>query len=164
MAILNAFKSRGYKDIDTSRLYPPGNAGASEAMLGKLEASSTFNIHTKVSGVHQADRIALSIQESFDALQTDHVETMFLHVPDRKTPFKETLGAMHAACQDGKFNNYGISNYTADEVQQILEICDAKGYSKPSVYQGHYNVITRGAEEKLIPLLHKHNVAFQVYR
>jgi aflatoxin B1 aldehyde reductase len=165
---LDTFKARGYKDLDTSRNYPPGKIGPSEEMLGKLNAASTFTIYTKVvsegEGAHRADRLAQSVEASFEALKTDHVETMYLHFPDRTTPIEETLGAMDAACRAGKFNTYGISNYTPDEVQRIFEICENKAFSKPSVYQGHYNVLTRGAEEKLIPLLREHNVAYHIYR
>lgn len=89
---------------------------------------------------------------------------MFLHVPDRQTPFEETAKAMNEALQQGKFEKFGLSNYTAAEVQAFIDICEKKGYATPSVYQGHYNAITRGGEKELFPLLRKHNIAFMAYR
>ena len=40
---------------------------------------------------------------------------------------------------------------------------EEKGYVKPSVYQGEYNLISRGVEAALIPLIRKHNIKFVAY-
>ena len=89
---------------------------------------------------------------------------MFLHVPDRQTPFEDTIKAMNDALQQGKFKKFGLSNYTAAEVQKFIEICEEKGYAKPSVYQGHYNAVVRGGEKELFPLLREYDIAFFAYR
>jgi len=89
---------------------------------------------------------------------------MFLHLPDRQTPFEDIAKAMNDAFQQGKFKNFGVSNYTANEVQRFIDICEERGYVKPSVYQGHYNAIVRGGEKDLFPLLRKHSIAFFAYR
>lgn len=67
---------------------------------------------------------------------------------------------MDAALREGKFKQYGLSNYSAAEVRRVLEICERDGYVKPSVYEGHYNAIVRGGEKELFPLLREHNMAF----
>ena len=46
---------------------------------------------------------------------------------------------------EGKFKEFGLSNYAAWEVVDIYHICKAKGWVLPSVYQGMYNPITRYA-------------------
>jgi len=89
---------------------------------------------------------------------------MFLHVPDRQTPFEDVAEAMDKAFRQGKFKNFGLSNYSPVEVQQFIDICEEKGFVKPSIYEGHYNAIVRGGEKELIPLLRKHNMAFFAYR
>jgi aflatoxin B1 aldehyde reductase len=165
---VDAFHDRGYNHIDTARDYSPNAPGASEARLGQVGAASRFTIHTKVHsghpGDHEPSKIALSIEQSLDALKTSSVETMFLHVPDRQTPFQDTAKAMNDALQRGQFKKFGLSNYTPAEVQKFIEICEQKGYTKPSVYQGHYNAIVRGGEKELFPILRKHNIAFFAYR
>lgn len=45
----------------------------------------------------------------------------------------------------------------------MLEICEAKHYIKPTVYQGAYNVLARNAESELLPLLHKNGISFYSY-
>ncbi|KAL8941176.1 MAG: hypothetical protein Q9216_002405 [Gyalolechia sp. 2 TL-2023] len=165
--LLDAFYSRGYIDIDTARDYSPSAPGASEVRLGQAGAASRFTIHSKVHsghpGDHEPSKIDLSIGRSLDALRTSTLETMFLHVPDRQTLFEDTAKAMNDAIQQGKFKKFGVSNYTAVEVQKLIEICEQKGFTKPTVYQGHYNAIVRGGEKELFPLLRKHNIAFFAY-
>ncbi|KAL8786509.1 MAG: hypothetical protein Q9213_002736 [Squamulea squamosa] len=166
-ALLDAFYSRGYRHLDTARNYSPNALGSAEVRLGQAEVASRFNIHTKVlsgqPGDHEPSKVALSIVESLGALKTPTVETMFLHLPDRQTPFEDTVKAMDDAFQEGKFKHFGLSNYTAAEVQKFIDICEQKGYTKPSVYQGHYNAIVRGGEKELFPLLRKHGIAFFAY-
>ncbi|KAL6152028.1 hypothetical protein ACJQWK_04650 [Exserohilum turcicum] len=88
---------------------------------------------------------------------------MFLHFPDRQTPFEDTAKAMNDALVQGKFRGFGLSNYSAAEVYRFLEICEEHGYAKPSVYEGHYNAIARGCEKELFPLLRKHGMSFYCY-
>ena len=47
---------------------------------------------------------------------------------------------------------------------KFFDICDEKGYVKPSVYQNNYSAIWRKSEEDMIPLLRRHNCAFYAYR
>ena len=81
-----------------------------------------------------------------------------------ETPFEEAIKAMNEALQQGKFKQYGLSNYSASEVQDIIEICERNGYDKPAVFQGHYNAIVRGGEKELFPLLRTHSISFFAYR
>ncbi|KAK1957253.1 Aldo/keto reductase [Colletotrichum sublineola] len=166
-ALLDAYRSRGYNHLDTARDYSPSVPGASESRLGRAKAASQFLIHTKVHsaepGDHEPAKLELSINQSLGDLQTSSVETMFLHFPDRQTPFEATAKAMSDALQQGKFQHYGLSNYSAEEVQRFIDICEQHGYTKPSVYEGHYNAIVRGGEKELFPLLRKHNMAFYAY-
>ncbi|KAJ4387461.1 hypothetical protein N0V93_008053 [Gnomoniopsis smithogilvyi] len=165
--LLDAFHGRGYTHLDTARDYSPDDQGASESRLGRAKAASRFTIHTKVHsadpGDHQPAKLELSINQSLHDLQTTSVDTMFLHFPDRQTPFEETAKAMNDGIKQGKFKNFGLSNYSAAEVQQFLTICEERGYAKPSVYEGHYNAIARGCEKDLIPLLRKYDMAFYAY-
>lgn len=118
--------------------------------------------HTE--GSHSAENIAASIDKSLAALKVTQVETMFLHVPRRETPFEETAKAMNEAFKQGKFKHFGLSNYPASDVQKFIDICDENGFVRPSVFQGHYNAVVRGAEEELIPLLRKYNMPFYGFR
>lgn len=113
--------------------------------------------------VHTAGRIRLSVARSLEDLRLPggaKVDVMFLHAPDRNTSFEVACQAMDQAWREGKFRRFGLSNYRADEVQSIIEICKEKGFVAPSVYQGQYNPIVRSGEKALFPLLREHGIAF----
>ena len=164
---MNLFSSSGYSQIDTAFDYRFGPNDGSESRLGAAGAASRFTIHTKVHsgepGAHQATNIEKSIKQSLEELKMDSVETMFLHVPDRDTPFEESAKAMDKAYKEGKFRKFGLSNYAPEEVQKFIDICQENGYVKPSVYQGGYNPIVRAGEKHLFPILRKNGMAFFAY-
>lgn len=169
---LDTFYERGGRHLDTSRNYSPSAKASSEPRLGAANAGSRFNIDTKIVGVpgngpfHTAEKTKSSIDASVADLKLPDgakVDIMYLHLPDRETPFEETLKAMNQAYQEGKFKRLGLSNYTADEVEKIVAICKDKGYVAPAVYQGQYNPLVRSGEDILFPVLRKHNIAFYAY-
>ncbi|PWN45681.1 Aldo/keto reductase [Ceraceosorus guamensis] len=172
-AILDVFAKHGHKEVDTARVY--GN-GTSEENLGRLKASSHFQIATKnfpsrrrplhkdgAAYDHTAPEVHRCLADSLKALQTDCVDLYYLHSPDRDVPFAETLGALNEEYKAGKFKRLGISNYTAQEVEEIIAICEKNGFVKPSVYQGIYNSVVRSPEQPLFPVLRKHGIAFYAF-
>ena len=167
-AYLDAFHARGGRQLDTARGYSPHAPGTSEARLGTVEAGKRFAVDTKVvsfsPGSHARDKILESVDSSLESLKVPAVNIEYLHVPDRTTPFEETVKALNDAYEAGKFKRFGLSNYTADEVERIVEICEENGYVKPSVYQGQYNPIVRSGEKELLPILRKHGIAFYAWR
>ena len=58
----------------------------------------------------------------------------------------------------------GLANYTAPQIEEWMRICDEKGYIRPSVYQGQYNLLCRGCEDDIFPLVRKFGMAFNAYR
>ena len=67
------------------------------------------------------------------ALQADKIYALYLHGPDRETPFAETLGAIDELHKKGLFERFGVSNFKASEVEEICKICDDKGYVRPTM-------------------------------
>lgn len=165
---MNAFHELGGRQIDTARAYSPGASGSSEARLGLIEAGKRFSIDTKIYSLtprsHTKERVAENIDTSLELLKIPEINVEYLHAPDRTVPFEETLRAINKAYKEGKFRRFGLSNYKADEVERIVEICEKQGYDKPSVYQGQYNPIVRSGEKGLFPVLRKYNIAFYAWR
>ncbi|RFU81908.1 aflatoxin b1 aldehyde reductase member 2 [Trichoderma arundinaceum] len=166
-AYLDTFYNRGYRQIDTARSYSTGAPGTSEPRLGAVGAGKRFIIDTKVfsrePGSHTKEKIAGEIEISLKALQIDQINILYLHQPDRATPFEETCEAIDKAFKQGKFKKFGLSNFSAGEVEQILEICERREFVKPSIYEGQYNPIVRSGEKTLFPLLRKHNIVFYAW-
>ncbi|RSL96764.1 hypothetical protein CEP52_011296 [Fusarium oligoseptatum] len=164
---LNAFAARGYDQLDNARNYSPHAPGSSEPRLGAVAAGDRFAIDTKVNslqpGSHTKANVLKEIDDSLEALKIKQINIEYLHMPDRATKFEEACEAMDQAHKEGKIKHWGLSNYTADEVQTIVKICEECGFVKPTVYQGQYNLIVRGGEKELFPLLRKEGIAFYAY-
>lgn len=86
-----------------------------------------------------------------------------MHTPDTRVPFEETLSGIDFLYKEGIFKRFGLSNHTPEQVEEVLEVCNERGFVRPSVYQGAYSAIARLAEDKLLPLLRKHKISFYAY-
>ncbi|KAJ3028563.1 hypothetical protein HDV00_010178 [Rhizophlyctis rosea] len=156
---LSIAEKHGVKHLDTARAY-----GESEEVLAKLGAPKKFIIDTKVPHLDLSEKAVLAAQKtSFENLQVESVDIYYLHGPDRNTPIPQTLLAINALHRAGKFTRFGLSNFTAAQVQEVYDHATEKGYVLPTVYQGNYNPVTRHIETDLLPLLRKLNIAYYAY-
>ncbi|KAF9036759.1 Aldo/keto reductase [Panaeolus papilionaceus] len=166
--ILDAFRSHGHTEIDTARVYA---GGTSEEYLGKINlASKGLKIETKLAPrpdapgdkriVHDEEGLRRHLKNSLEALNVKTLEMWYLHAPDRSVPYEVTLKAVNDLYKEGYFKRFGISNYAAWEVAEIVGICKANGYIQPTAYQGIYNAIHRAVEPELLPCLRKFGISF----
>ncbi|KAF9476585.1 Aldo/keto reductase [Pholiota conissans] len=165
-AILDAFRAHGHTEIDTARVYA---GGTSEEYLGKIDlASKRLKLETKLYPmqfgsekiVHNAEGLRKYLQQSLTALNVKSLEMWYLHGPDRSVPYEETLKSVNDLYREGYFKRFGISNYAAWEVAEIVGICKANGYILPTAYQGIYNAIHRSVEAELLPCLRRFGISF----
>lgn len=78
-------------------------------------------------------------------------------------PFAETLEAINKLHKAGKFVRFGISNFTAFEVAEVVLTCKYNGWVRPTIYQGMYNVITRSIESELFVACRRYGLDIVVY-
>ncbi|KAJ6580796.1 Aldo/keto reductase [Mycena capillaripes] len=166
-AILDVFLKHGHRELDTARVYCHGT---SEATLGKINwQEKGILMETKlypfpgipqITGTHSAQDLRKYLLMSLKALNTDKLEMWYLHGPDRTVPYQETLKAVDELYREGYFKRFGISNYMAWEVAEIVGICKQHGYIQPTAYQGLYNAIHRNVESELFPALRKFGISF----
>jgi len=102
------------------------------------------------------------LKTSLNNLKLDKVDIFYLHCPDHDTPIIETLEKSDELWRKEKFNKFGISNFSKDQLEEILILCDNNKFNSPLYYQGMYNLISRKVEE-IFPLLDKYNVEFWGY-
>lgn len=164
--VLDTFQQRGYSEVDTARVYVGGKQEAFSREVGWKDRGLT--LATKVQypgtpGANTADKVKASVETSLQELGTECVDLLYLHAADRATPFAETLGALDELHKAGKFVKLGISNFTAFEVAEICLTCKYNNWVRPSVYQGMYNVITRGIEPELLPACRRYGLDVVVY-
>ncbi|KAL8397904.1 hypothetical protein RB594_004565 [Gaeumannomyces avenae] len=164
--ILDVFQGRGYTEVDTARVYV---GGKQEAFTGEADWQKRgLTLATKVqypiqAGDNAADKAVASVETSLKDLGTDKVDILYLHAPDRSIPFTETLAAIDQLHKAGKFVNFGISNFAAFEVAEIVMTCKQNGWVRPTVYQAVYNAITRGIEPELLPACRRYGLDVVVY-
>ncbi|EIT73616.1 putative oxidoreductase [Aspergillus oryzae 3.042] len=161
--ILQVVQHGGIISIDTASIY-----GSSEELLGKANASSCFSIDTKYPGgmcpdVSSKEAVISSAEESLRKLRTTQVDVYYLHAPDRRSPLKEVLSGIDALYKAGKFKRFGLSNFLANEVNEVIRIARENNYVLPTVYQGNYSAIARRAETELFPVIRENRLAFYAY-
>jgi len=49
-------------------------------------------------------------------------------------------------------------------LEEWVSIANQRGWIKPTVYQGQYNLLVRVYEKELFPLLRKHGIKFNAFR
>ncbi|KXJ29031.1 aflatoxin B1 aldehyde reductase member 2 [Exaiptasia diaphana] len=156
----------GCFDFDTAYLY---TRGKSEEIMGDIDLlkNDKVFIATKANPWNekglQYDSVITQLNTSLDRLKRKSVDLFYLHAPDHKTPIEETLKAVDKLHKEGKFKEFGLSNYAAWEVVEIYYMCKENNYILPTVYQGRYCSIIRDVEKELLPCLRRFGIRFYAY-
>lgn len=164
--ILSILSKYNINHLDTAQLY---GEGKSESAIGSVNAAKNFIIDTKwLSGWRgepwaSRENIVSSAKDSLQKLNTKQVDIFYLHCPDVHTPFAETMKGVNEVYEAGSFKRFGLSNFTVEQTQEVIDICTKEGYVKPTVFQLSYSPVARKAEDALIPLLRKHDFALYAY-
>jgi len=175
-AVLDAFTAAGGNFIDTADVYMarvPGNAGGeSETIIGRwLERRGRREdvvIATKVGnwpkrpGV-SATNIREAVEDSLRRLRTDYIDLYYAHRDVADVPLEETLGAFDELVRAGKVRYLGASNYSAERLAEALSISDREGFARYVALQPHYNLVERGYEQDLAPLVAREGLSTLPY-
>lgn len=158
--LLDRFVERGFNAVDTADMYSswvPGNTGGeSETLIGRWLARrgrrDDLVLMTKV-GMWEARKglsavnIEAAVDDSLRCLGTDHLDVYFAHEDDGETPLDETLTAFGRLVQAGKVRALGASNYSAERLQQALQVSADGGLPRYEVLQPRYNLVDRAGYE-----------------
>lgn len=163
---IKTFLEAGYDELDTAYVY---NEGKCESLLGEVlpGLNRPFKICTKVNpritGRLDADAAYIQVSTSLERMKLNSVDTVFLHFPDPATPVESVLSAMADLHNQGKFRELGLSNFPAWMVAEVWHTCQSHGWILPTVYEGVYNPLTRGAEQELNDCLNHYGLRFYAY-
>ena len=166
-SMLGVFLASGQHELDTAYQYCDGRT---EEMLGVLlppEKRKGLYIASKVNpwdgeGL-QPEEIKKQFEEILQRLGRNSIDLLYLHSPDLETPVVQTLECCFELYQQGKFRDFGLSNYSSWQVAEVVEICRREGWMEPTVYQGMYNALTRDVERELFPCLRNYGISFNAY-
>ncbi|MDN4475868.1 aldo/keto reductase [Demequina sp. SYSU T00192] len=175
-AILDAFVGGGGVMIDTADVYSAwaeGNRGGeSETVIGEWAASrgrrddvivaTKASQHPEYPGL-SADTVAAAARASLARLQTDRIDLYYAHFDDAATPLEETAAAFSRLVDEGLVREIGISNYSADRIDEWFSIADREGLHRPVALQPHYNLMERGFEGELRAAAERHGLGVLPY-
>jgi len=161
---------RGVTFFDTANVY---NDGESERILGQALGArrGAVRIATKV-GLGRAGgkveglsrgRVLAAIDESLGRLGTDYVDVYYLHAPDHAVAIDETLDAIAELLGAGKIKGFGVSNYAAWQILDIMIKCDARGIARPVISQVMYNLLIRQIEVEYLASSRAYPIHTTVY-
>jgi aryl-alcohol dehydrogenase-like predicted oxidoreductase len=157
--IANA-RDAGVNFIDTSDAYAQGR---SEEIVGRAVKGERdrWVLATKVgypAGSPIAAPADLSrkyvvheVEQSLRRLGTDYIDLYFLHRDDASTPLSETVHALADLVRQGKIRYFGVSNFRAWRLGEVVRLCDENGIDRPAASQPQYNAMNRTAEVEQLP-------------
>jgi aflatoxin B1 aldehyde reductase len=91
------------------------------------------------------------------------VDILYFHAPETTVPFEEQLEAANELYKQGAFRRLGLSNFTAEQVEEVYNISKKNGYPLPAVYQGNYSAVGRLSETVVLPTLRKYGISYYAY-
>ena len=160
--LLDAFVAAGGNMIDTADVYSgwaPGNhGGESETIIGhwlrKSGQRDRVLIATKVGMEMEPTRKGLArkyieaeVRESLRRLGTDRIDLYQAHVDEPETPLAETLEAFAGLVEAGTVRALGASNYTAQRLEEAVELSRSRGLPRYISLQPRYNLCDRSEFE-----------------
>ena len=171
-AVLDYYFDNNGNFIDTADMYSqwaPGHVGGeSETIIGnwmkRRGNRAKMIIATKVAkldtrpGLKPAN-IKAACDDSLRRLQTDYIDLYYAHQDDLDTPIEETLGAFDELIKSGKVRYIAASNFTAERLQESLDIAKKLNLSSYIASQDHYNLMDRDYEKTLMPTLKANGIA-----
>lgn len=150
MSAIRTMLDHGVNLIDTAPCY--GN-GTSEKVVGNALRGvdrESYLLSTKVGLITSAagyDRdssfrnIMREVESSLRNLRTDYIDFYFVHWPDAKTPFSETMCALQLLKEQGKIRHIGVSNFTTEMIEECEKV------TQVDVQQPPYSMVDRSSED-----------------
>lgn len=170
-AIVADAREHGVNYIDTSDNY---SKGGSETMVGQLLKGQRHDwvLATKM-GNAMSDRVneghysrswmLREIATSLARLQTDHVDILYLHRDFDGMNLEEPLRALDAMLRAGQIRAWGVSNFRAWRIAELVHLAAQLGMPGPVVCQPYYNLLNRMPEVEVLPACAYHGIGVTPY-
>jgi len=147
----------GMSHIDTAEMYDDAELVVAEAMSGRRDevflVSKVLPSNASRKGTVQA------CERSLKRLKTDRLDCYLLHWRG-SYPLEDTVAAFEQLVSDGKIRSWGVSNFDAGDLAEILDVA---GEGRIACNQVLYHSNERAIEHSVIPWCEAHGVAVVAY-
>ncbi|MSQ00721.1 MAG: aldo/keto reductase [Myxococcales bacterium] len=166
--VLAAALDAGVTQFDTANVYAEGE---SERIVGNALDGRVVTVTTKVGlaragrapeGLHP-DTLRAACEQSLRRLRREQVDVYLLHAPDPHTPGEATVEAIGELLHAGKIAAWGVSNFAAWQVLELITLADRAGVPRPAVGQQLYNVLVRQLELEYFAFAQRYGLVTTVY-
>ncbi len=132
--------------IDTAEMYADGGAERIVADAVKGRRDNAFIVSKVLPSNASRDGTIKACEASLKRLGTDHIDLYLLHWRGRYR-LAETVEAFEALRRSGKIGAWGVSNFDADDMEELLGVPDGGHVAANQVL---YNLSHRGIEYDLL--------------
>jgi diketogulonate reductase-like aldo/keto reductase len=147
----------GMTHIDTAEMYGDAELVIAEAIADRRD---DIFLVSKVLPSNASRRGTITACErSLRRLKTDRLDCYLLHWRG-SYPLDETVAAFEQLVGAGKIRSWGVSNFDADDLDELLDVA---GEGKIACNQVLYHLKERAIEHAVIPWCKKHGTAVVAY-
>jgi diketogulonate reductase-like aldo/keto reductase len=147
----------GMTHIDTAEMYGDAELVVAEAIAGRRDE---IFLVSKVLPSNASRRGTIAACErSLARLKTDRLDCYLLHWRGAY-PLAETVAAFEELVSAGKIRSWGVSNFDADDLGEMLAVA---GKGRIACNQVLYHLSERAIEHGVIPWCEQHGVAVVAY-
>jgi diketogulonate reductase-like aldo/keto reductase len=147
----------GMTHIDTAEMYGDAELVVAEAIAGRRD--EVFLVSKVLPSNASRRGTVAACERSLTRLKTDRLDCYLLHWRGSH-PLAETVAAFEQLVADGKIRSWGVSNFDADDLDEMLEMA---GAGKIACNQVLYHLQERAIEHAVIPWCANHGVAVVAY-
>jgi diketogulonate reductase-like aldo/keto reductase len=147
----------GMTHIDTAEMYGDAELVIADAIAGRRD--EVFLVSKVLPSNASRRGTITACERSLARLKTDRLDCYLLHWRG-SYPLTDTVTAFKQLVREGKIRSWGVSNFDADDLDEILEVA---GEGKIACNQVLYHLRERAIEHAVIPWCVKHRVAVVAY-
>jgi diketogulonate reductase-like aldo/keto reductase len=147
----------GMTHIDTAEMYGDAEPLVAEAIAGRRD--EIFLVSKVLPGNASRRGAIAACERSLARLKTDRLDCYLLHWRGAY-PLAETVAAFEQLVSAGKIRGWGVSNFDADDLDEMLAVAGQGGIACNQVL---YHLRERAIEHAVLPWCEQHGVAVVAY-
>ncbi|RXT45801.1 aldo/keto reductase [Bradyrhizobium betae] len=157
IAALQSGLDLGMTHIDTAEMYGDAELVIADAIAGRRD--EVFLVSKVLPSNASRRGTITACERSLKRLKTDRLDCYLLHWRG-SYPLEDTVAAFDELVKAGKIKSWGVSNFDADDLDELL---DVSGEGRIACNQVLYHLKERAIEHAVIPWCEQHGVAVVAY-